>query len=336
MLLITLLLLVACNTNTDSRMTPATGVTEHIEEGARGIGFGVTPYDFEWDWDNDVFFDGSLLLNESSDVLVARVENISASDHNFVLKIFLNYETVPFRVLDEEAFAPAFLFSLTSGYQLEIPFVLDIEMPDENEMFKLTAAVFSDPEYHVVNMDAFDQYLLGGMGTVLNFDLYFGERQDIHLDVQSHVALAQRENEGFASLRINTQLDVADFHQRGYSQPMRLVGSVLQVSPGEVIDLAFFANLYVERRMVVEEYVILALLDWEQVELNGLPYLLMQVEDHDFDELVEYGHFTIVAPDEVGLYEFVAMIIPNPREINTFDHYRPIELSDRFTIEVVE
>lgn len=75
-------------------------------------------------------------------------------------------------------------------------------------------------------------------------------------------------------------------------------------SPGETIELQYQVGGYEG----VDDVAIVAMLGLEQVALNGKPYLTCFTEN---GALVS-GTASIIAPMEVGEYEFMAWVVPNP------------------------
>jgi len=122
------------------------------------------------------------------------------------------------------------------------------------------------------------------------------------------------------------------------------------VVSGEILELAHVVNLRgpndptisigdeddLPPELVAENYVILALLDWQQIPLNGHPYLFVAVEGNDDENMTHYGRFTITVPEESGFYDFIAFVFPNADYRKTWHSFIPIQASFRFTIEVVE
>ena len=310
----------------------------YIQDGAIG-GHGVSlhPFDFDWDWERDGLWLGDIELESFDDYVIATLENISMYGHNFVMKVFVNYEETPFRVQGGEDFTETFLFSIESGYEAKIPFVLDLEDPEGDATYKLTVAIFGDPERHMIDGDAhwnFDDYTTN-FGSIVERYLVFGAGGEVILGEYNTEPLASRENKFFTTIQVNTDLDVEDFYTRESSYPP--VRSI-QVRAGEEIELAWFVNTVIEIRndelVTADDYVVVGLLDWEQIPLNDKTYFYVDASDHDFEQRVDFGHLTIKALNEVGKYDFMAFLAPNPKHLTELLY--PLESTVRITIEVVE
>ena len=310
----------------------------YIHEGAvGGHGLDVRPLYFNWDWERDGEWDGVIQLESLEEELLVALENISVYGHNFVMKVFVNYETVPFLVRGEEEFKESFMFSIASGYEAMIPFVIDFNSPQEDATYQLTVAIFGDPERHMIEGDAHWNFEYSNeFGAIVERHLTFGSGGDVALGDANTEPIASRENQGFVAININTDLNVDDFYATGHAYPPV---RTLQVHAGEEIKFAWFVNTVIvttfeEGVLTADNYVVVGLLDWEQIPLNGKPYLFVDATDDEFERRVDFGHLTITAPDEVGLYDFVAFLAPNPTQLCEF--LFPLETSIRITIEVVE
>jgi len=357
------LLLVACVTQEDDpyitevlppvvTSTPLPASDQiYIEGDSFAVWFGIT----ELGWINLTFdpndlsgyepFVGQIDLTYPDDILEATVSNISNSTANFVLKLFLNYEEIPFRVLGEsEDYATEFIFPVDGGYELSIPFVLDSDFLAENGSYKLTAMVFVDPELYAVE---YDHLWSSSFANGVNFDLFIGNGGDLQLSTTYNMLPLDRiESIDGTPLFVWTELE--DFDSSRYIHRSNL--PLVQVLRGEELELPFITSLMGPRttavriyptmevppEVIAENYVILALLDWQQIKLNGEPYLFVHIEETDFESVSDFGRFTITVPDEPGFYEFIAFIIPNATHGNTFATFVPLSFSYRFTIEVIE
>ena len=343
--------------NSYIQIQPLSGdLSAYVAEGLVGSQFTISPFGqgtVNPTFDPDdlealVPFTGQHFLDSPDDKLEAIISNISHSSHEFVLKLFLNYEEISFRVLDEETYKTEFHFSIEGGYEITIPFVLDLELPDENYTYKLTAAFFIDPHLHAMGNDN-ELWWSDVFASSINLDLVFGDGGEINLSSPyNHVPIERSPHIGFWPLHI-TQLTIPSIDSAwglGFNfgnQP------VLQVSQGEEIELFYMASPlsgdiaydlagYDSRpyRYIAQNYIILSLLDWQPIKMNGKPYLFIEIENFDYYERVtDLGSFTIIAPDEPGFYDFIAILIPNATHHNT-ETPRPFDASIRFTIEVVE
>jgi len=264
------------------------------------------------------------------------------------MKVFYNFEEIEFRPLNQTSFHTEFLFHLPEGYQVEIPIQLSELIEKDDYLNNLTIAVFANPQYNTVDPLAewyseivfFDGLMLEdyGTGIVSNFAISFGGDQAITLRNNDNDVYRNR-NEVARGLTVNPEIfDPAHGTMTFATSPPP---SPWRVLPDETFDIPFATNLGVfpdehdanttETSMVVDSFLIIGLLNWEQVELSGKSFVWAEVSDgFQEDESIE-GVFTLTAPNEPGLYDFVAFAIGNP--IHATD--LPFGfIAMRFTIEV--
>jgi hypothetical protein len=299
-----------------------------IEMGV-GHGFGVSVLGFEAAPDEDVY--GVIEVSESTDLLVARVESISTEDVYLLLKVFVDYEEVAFRPQGEEDYTTAFTFFLESGYQVEIPFELAFKPSADDVTHKLTAGIFLDPQRELINENNYNNISSTNLGMVLNNDLVFGSGSDLSFEKPPYAELIDREEaDNFVGLLIAPKFELNEW---GFlAQP----ALTMQVKRGEEIELLFYATAYAAYGYELENYLMIGLLDWQQTDLSGNASLFVHVEENDFEQISDHGMFRLDAIDEVGTYDFIAILIDNPSLPNSLANSFPLTLSNRIVIEVVE
>jgi len=272
---------------------------------------------------------GSLQLSGSDDLLVASVVNTSNEDFYYVFKVFVDYEEVPFRLEGGVEYITELFFFLERGQEVEIVFGLDMELAEENVTHKLTAGVFVDPCRQVISEDNYRDFDQRSM--VLNNDLIFGSGNPTDLSVSPVFEVSLREEDDqFVDLFIAPELRLND---DGF---YRMPDFVVQARRGEPIDLSFIVSPYARGASEVENYLIIGMLNWQQIELSGQPFLFVDASEHDFDFIRDYGTFVLEGIDEVGFYDFTAILIPNPTDPVTFSNSIPLAMSNRFVIHVID
>jgi len=307
--------------------------------------FGYGLYSPTFDPDNPFY--GSLVLEDVDDVLAAVIDNVSLESNEFVFKLFLNYEEVSFRVLGTESYVTDLFFTLEPKQQVEFPFVLGIDNPGECITYKLTAAVFIDPSSHAFGED---NELWFGSANATSLDVSFGSGSEITLSqTYNYVPLEYQKNSwGTRNIDVWLADELYDIDASIYIDFAEL--PVIQANRGDTLDLGYRLGLIgpydpshaiygmenLPPELIAQNYVILALLDWQQIPLNGNPYLFVAVEGNDEENMIHYGQFSIIVPDEPGLYEFIAFVFPNANYRKTFFSFLPISASVRFTIEIVD
>ena len=264
--------------------------------------------------------------------LGAIVSNVSPDDREFMIRIFLNYEEVGFRVLGKEDYVNEFTFSVPAKHELYIPFVVDTSKMNENETHRLSVVQIVEPSLHAVDIEHLfwpNRVFL----QVVPIDLTIGTPSEIRL-ARTHddIDIRRQENrrEGF-------NVFPADYDEF-------IIDEFLRVTSSEAIKLNYvkpsFDSINWEgedeplEELILSAYILIAMLNGQPIEINGNPYLFINVDEHDYYSFTDFGSFTITAPTEPGSYDLIVIAFPNPTMILTDENMSiPIE-SVRFTIEV--
>ena len=257
-----------------------------------------------------------------------RLSNTTSDYYPVLLKVFYNYETTDFRLVGEENYRDELLIHLPPGYEYIIPFHLDSAIEAHDGYNKLTISAFFDPDEYSVfhgwghDLDA----------TALTFEMNYGLDEPPVLDKVQH-SLEERAD-------FDSQVPLITLGPPGSITPEDLLGPgrPRQASPGEMLEMEMLLNVRgniwdsdTGESTEVEDFLIIGLLDFNQIALSGRPFLWTTNGDHPL-----FGSFTLEAPMEPGLYDFIALIVTNPNERITLDNFDPIEMSTRFTIEVID
>jgi len=299
--------------------------------GFTAFAFGVTSSEIG---EVDIYY-GRIEVSSSETPLIAKLQHLSETDFEFVFKVFLNYEEIPFRILGEDEWRTEFFFSLESEYRIDIPFVVDIEFPADNYSYKLTAGIFVDPNRHEINKDNHAS-IFSTHGMVLNSELILGSGGEIRFDLPPETIPQERQEDfGVFRLFVTQEFELNEWGFVSYPD------FITQVNRGEKIELSFYASPFTAD-YELENYLIIGMLNWQQIPLNGQPFLFVDAQNHGFENLLDFGTFTIDAIDEVGKHDLVLIIIENPKKPNTsinsfsINSFFPLEISNRLVIEVIE
>jgi len=320
-------------------------------EGAFGYvtSFGIQPFGWEdiyfftqqpRDLKGDISSDGNILLNSLEAPLGVIFENYTSESHTVLLKFFLNYEEVAFRVLGTEYYLSEFELTVPSGYGVEIPIILDKESITENSTYKLTSMMFLNPHSHDMNHDN-DLWASGKMA--LDIELSYVTESYIELSLV-HNYFPQRSYQIEGNHRGINILIGEDIYGG-----MRL--PAIQVRSGSELEMNFLIYLLGPKTPALivgsgeneeiifnptESYMILALLDWQPAEMNGSPYLFISAEENNYYGMHHVISLSLSVPEDPGFYEFIAFIIPNPEQRTSLLTFFPHHSTVRFTIEVIE
>lgn len=262
---------------------------------------------------------GRILMDTPQDILEVSFSN-NLRDEQFILKIFYDYEEIKFKPLDENKFDSSYIFELETGNTITLPFELNGDILKDNKSHKLTVGIYASPNEHT----KIQKLMTNFFGMTLDYEIFYEDNGTISLKNQDSTISKTLDDVSFEGLVINNNIgNVDEVLFPPYS---------IKVKKEERIELAYFANLTQSIPEEVENYLILSMLDWKQIKMNGHSYLLLDKNSIN----PEYGTYYITAPDKAGLYEFVAFIIPNPENRKNEDNYFPIETAYKFTIEVVD
>jgi len=267
-------------------------------------------------------------LNTPQDQIIMSVFNACYTDRPFLVKVFYNYEEIPFRVADAELYYTELLLEIPSGYQVDIPINLSNELEKNDYLNILSIGAFPNPEHHAMIDDGFT--INDMFGFMMSWAISYGGNEEIEFDVPFQNLPNQIEGIRVSGLRIQTHAEAwLEEHQAVYN----IIDQLVRATPGEIIELYFYVNTHIE----TTEYLIVAMLDWQQIELNGQPFLRVEARQEEMaDGFTDLGRFTITVPEEPGFYEFVAFIILNPTDIDNEIHHWEVTFDFPFTIEVAE
>ncbi|MCL2559417.1 MAG: hypothetical protein FWE07_02920 [Turicibacter sp.] len=281
--------------------------------------------DYSFFYGDGFYAFGGMRHETPQDIFSVEISNGYSFDLNLLVKIFYNYEEVPFRVLGNEEYSTEFIFTLPALYDVMIPVQLDSQL-QVNELLssRLTVAVFLVPDLHIAE---FPEFLGMFNAMALNFEIDYGSHERKILLPPSNVETLSIENL-FAGFMINSDLEPT-------GHTLYVPPYVMRVNPGEIIDLSLIINgnelLNLEE---VESYLVISMLDFHQIPMNGEPFLHIYTND-EYD-IGQHTRFTIIAPEEPGLYEFTSFVVPNPAHSTRDSNFFLLEFGMRFTIEVFE
>jgi len=293
-----------------------------------GFEFGVSALDLVLA--PDELWYGVIELADTTEYLSAHVGSGASHDFYLVFKVFINYEEVAFRVRGEEDYAMEFVFLLESGYRVNIPFTLDLGPSVENMTYKLTASVFIVDQNQVINEENHDDFTWG-MGMVLNHDLIIGTGSDINFEPEPNATILSREEAtNFIDIYVAPELKLNEFGNRARPD------LYMQVRRDEDIELYFDTTPQPHHAYQLENYLIIGLLNGQQIPLDGNPFLFVDLGEHEFNHITDIGSSTIEGIDEVGHHDFIMILIPNPAKRNSLANSLPLQFSNRIIIEVIE
>lgn len=306
-----------------------------IDEGTpyTGIGFNIVEK-----YNESLVEPGHLSLETPQDEIVISVSNAFYQKLPVLLTVFYNYEQVSFQVAGDDEYRTTFIFNLESGYQVNIPIQLSSELEINDHLNSLMIGVFENPEELTKNVNPL--YIGGSFHLVLNWSVSYNGENQLVLPVPYQEPTRQLRFGGVGIIANPCYTKVIGEYQDGVNEVEFIhETSLLTASPGEVIEFSFFVNPLTSTDFgePIFDYLIITMLDWQQVSKSGQPYLFVEGR---YDDLVrgigDYITFTITMPDEPGLYEFISFVVPNPTTFNNEINDWPFEMGRPFTILIIE
>jgi len=267
-------------------------------------------------------WNGDITLDTPQDEIVITVANASQKRTNLMLKVFYNYEEVAFHVVGTDIIDTELLFALDGAYKVDIPLQLPEHLTAGETISKLTVCLFFEPKHFVGSDEAISDDLRFSSGIALNFEINYGFGNDLSLNTDRFEDFYESEFGGFA-IHPDPQLPGGG--------ALRFLSNPLVVGSDEELHLSFFANADKDVDLG-ESYIIISMLDWHQIAMDGNPYLWVNFPNGCI-EIGQHGQFSIMTPAEPGFYEYVGLLIPQPTRLNSEQNFFPLEIV-RFTIEV--
>jgi hypothetical protein len=271
-----------------------------------------------------------LIQTSPSDTVNLYFANASGHDNSFLIKFFYNYEEVEFSVLSNSD------FSFYTEYKLELPnnkeITLDIELAkslvEGDKHAKLMVSVFAAPDKYEKNVQFMTDYY--GMSTI--YDMIFIEDPsfepiiDSTFNIPETILSDQISDLNYGGILINTESNL-DEYKKGVPFPPHN----LKVKKGEDINLNYIVGD--PTGGMDNRFVIISLLGWKQITMNDQLYFPVEIDPLK----TSLGTFTIQAPNNDGLYEYVALMLPVRSSFatdGTMLEEADISSAYRFTIEV--
>lgn len=279
----------------------------------------------------DLFVD----FSNNYEPILFEVTNRFQPDTIFVLKFFYNYEEIDFKILGNYEFKSELVFTARLNETIIFPLAFANEPSSEENIGKLTMFIIEEPGSFAANH--IDNNAWGGVYMALDYEVRNGGGQLAPLDVTPFSDFYEAEFHGFSI----------------YSQPLRVwegghmaFNEAFIIHRGQDTELTFFANNQIEfyrsdgqggavrSDHLFDNFVIISMIDWQQIDKSGKPYVLVEIEEPSL-YIGQYGTFVINVDKAPGFYEFTVILIMGAQDRVTERTFFPHEVR-RFTIEVVE
>lgn len=275
-----------------------------------GYGYSLELNSLVIDQESQIY--GTILMDSPQDKLEIHFDNRGNSG-KYILKILYDYKEIKFKMSDNK-FSNDYTFHLDTGKSLRFPITLDESITKDHNSHKLLVAVYASPEKNADTINA----MTNEYGMTLDYEISYTNSNRNFSYTKEYETAEKKIDAEYQGLVVNNNFN--NFKEILYP-PYNI-----KAKKGEKIKLAYNAGKYPEAK----DYLIISMIDWKQTEMNGAPYLFIKNDPN----YIDYGTFFITAPDKEGLYEYSAVIVPDPYKHKNDDHYSSIETGYRFTIEV--
>lgn len=262
---------------------------------------------------------GLLILSNLKDVINVKINNVGR-DREFVLKVFYDYNEIPFKVEGEEEFKNEHFFNLSDNYQADLPIHLPSSIKPDQKAHKLLFFLYPGPNIHEKDIKARTAH----SNMVLNYDVLFNLNQNnpqFNEDNEYEKPLEQFDVQ-YQGIVINQDL-------KNEGKDLSLVKYPpynLKVKKDEDLTLAYTLGGYAD----TTKFLMVLTIDWKQWNIDNKPYKLLNIKESKLG----HGTFTIKTPTKPGLYEVTAYLVKDPFKLNNEDSFVPIDNSFRFTLEI--
>ena len=242
----------------------------------------------------------NLVWNSTNQELKLTLTNFS-SDVELLLKLFWNFEELSFSIDGSET-STAYIFNSRYAEDKEWSITIEeeIDLSGEGFLGYLSPMVFVNPNIHQKNARFYEHknYGMVGLTYVFASDDFNEFKPELVFPSESYQSFDEYAEE-YYSLNITTtdQQELLN-NPRPY----------LNVNRGEMVELNFLLGAAIED---VNEYVMFALLDNNQVKLNGEQNLPIRLNrDAESNRIIQQtGALSFLAPDDPGTYEFIAYAV---------------------------
>lgn len=279
-----------------------------------GSGYGLAVNSLVIDQESQI--KGEILMETPQDLLNVHFKNRGNSG-KYILKVFYDFKEANFSI-NKKNYKNSYVFDLESGKSIDIAFSLNQKLKKDKYIHKLIVAVYAAPQKNAKSIKA----MTNTYGMTLPYEIHFKdvENKSVANSIANEYQIPLDQlNIQYQGLMVND-----DFEK---SKEVLFPPYSIKAKRGENLKLAYYSGKYSKD---IKDYLIISMVDWKQVQMNDKNYFLIKNNPNKLD----YGTFSVKVPDKKGLYEYSAIIIPNPtKEINELN-FSPLDTAYRFTIEV--
>lgn len=263
--------------------------------------------------DTDLTENGVVYLNTISDNLNVQFANLTNTDSEYILKLFLDYKEIQFKLNGE--LVNSHTFQTRAGESYVFPINID-SVIELNNSHILTVAVLTAPQKHAKASNL----MSNSYGVVLSYELApeSGNRE---------IVLSETVDEPLEYLKINYQgLMLNSDFERTENTIVQFPSKDYAVTPGDKIELAYRAGNYDS----AEDLLIIVLLDWQQQSINDADYIYIR----NIPGYISFGTLEFTVPLKPGEYEVTAFVVDQPFNLKDSESFHTHDTAYRFTLTV--
>lgn len=256
---------------------------------------------------------GVVYLNAIDDNLNVQFANLTESNSEYILKLFLDYTEISYtfdgQVLSE------YIFTANAGESIVFPINLSSDIPFDTSHI-LTVAILTAPNKHAYAIDL----MSNSYGVVLSYEL-----SNRAFERNMNSGTTAEDPQEYLSLSYQGIMLNEDFKAENDTM-IKFPPQKMEASSGEPVKLAYRVGNY----ETAEDVVVVLLVDWKQQEIDSRPYMhIVNKEGY-----VSYGILEFIAPTESGEYEITAFVVDDPFSLKNPDNFHLHDTSYRFTLVV--
>lgn len=256
---------------------------------------------------------GVVYLEAIDDNLNVQFANLTDSNSEYILKLFLDYTEIEY-MLDGEI-RSEYVFTADAGESLVFPITLSTDMPFDTSHI-LTIAILTAPNEHANTLNLMSH----SYGMVLSYEL-----ANSALERQMIESATIEEPSKYLTLSYQGIILNEDFTTENNTS-VKFPPQKMEVKSGEPVNLAYRVGNY----EACDDVIVVVLVDWKQQMINDKPYLHIANKTG----YVGYGTLEFAAPSQAGEYEVTAFVVADPYELKNGDNFHTHDTSYRFTLIV--
>lgn len=253
---------------------------------------------------------GIIFIDNISDTLNIQFGNLTDKDSEYILKMFIDYEEISFKLKDEIVSSHTFTMKAKEGTTIPLSLISSSTMKNSHI---LTVAVLSAPNKHADEIDL----MSNSYGMCIDFEL---SKRGNNREILNRTKAEEPDNyinSTYQGIVISNVFNP----EKDENNNVKLPPKHINVKKDEIVKLAYRAGNYES----TEDILIVVLVDWKQQHIEHVK---------NKEGYISYGEFEFQAPSVAGKYEVTAFIAQNPYMLRDGNNFHTNDTSYRFTLIV--